>query len=274
MPFNGSGTASPPNPPTFPAVSGQTIEAAKFNAIINDLYACLSQSVVRDGQSTISALTTLALTVTGSADLPAGTTLGGLSPIFSRYTTGEVITTVSASAPAGTLALDGKTIGSVASGATGLASSTAQALFELLWDSSSNTLLPIQDASGAPSTRGASASADFTANKRLPLPAPQNGDALVCANSSPVMSRTAGENLAHSHTGLAVWNGDHNHNIWGDVRQSFSGAGSLPTCQRDGLEAWVPTEIGGAHQHALAIDNSGGASNKAAGLFLKFYIAL
>lgn len=54
MPFNGSGTASPPNPPTFPAVSGQTIEAAKFNAIINDLYACLTQAITKDGQTVIT----------------------------------------------------------------------------------------------------------------------------------------------------------------------------------------------------------------------------
>ena len=54
MPFNGSGTASPPNPPTFPAVSGQTIEAAKFNATINDLYACLTQCVTKDGQTVIT----------------------------------------------------------------------------------------------------------------------------------------------------------------------------------------------------------------------------
>lgn len=274
MPFNGAGVYSPPNPPTFPAVSGQTIDSAKFNATINDLAAALSQCVVRDGQSTILLLNLLDLVVTGSAALPAGATIGGLVPIFSRYTTGEVISTISPTAPLGTLLLDGKTIGSAASGATGRANSDTWPLYEVLWTNSSNTLLPIQDPAGVATSRGVSASADFAANKRLPLPAPQNGDALVCANSSPVMSRTAGENLAHSHTGLAVWNGDHNHNIWGDVRQSFGGAGALPTCQRDGLEAWVPTEIGGAHQHALAIDNSGGASNKAAGLFLKFYIAL
>lgn len=54
MPFNGSGTASPPNPPTFPAVSGQVIEAAKFNATINDLYACLTQCLAKDGQTVIT----------------------------------------------------------------------------------------------------------------------------------------------------------------------------------------------------------------------------
>lgn len=54
MAFNGSGTASPPNPPTFPAVSGQVIEAAKFNAVINDLYACLTQVITKDGQTVIT----------------------------------------------------------------------------------------------------------------------------------------------------------------------------------------------------------------------------
>ena len=56
MPFNGSGTASPPNPPTFPAVSGQTIEAAKFNATINDIYASLTQCIVKDGQTVITGV--------------------------------------------------------------------------------------------------------------------------------------------------------------------------------------------------------------------------
>lgn len=270
MPFNGSGTASPPNPPTFPAVSGQTIEAAKFNATINDIYACLSQCVTRDGQSTISALTALALTVTGSADLPAGTTLGGLSPIFSRYTTGEVITTVSASAPAGTLALDGKTIGSGASGATGLAASTAQALFELLWDSSSNTLLPIQDASGAPATRGVSASADFTANKRLPLPAVQDGDALIFSATSGVMTRTVGEVLNHAHTASSSVDGYHNHNI----RIGTSEGDSNTATNGGGQNSNLDTDAGGAHAHYITVNAFGGTKNKAAGLFFKAYIAL
>ena len=54
MAFNGTGTASPPNPPTFPAVSGQVIEAAKFNAVINDIYACLTQVIAKDGQTVIT----------------------------------------------------------------------------------------------------------------------------------------------------------------------------------------------------------------------------
>ena len=72
-------------------------------------------------------------------------------------------------APTGWLAANGNTIGSAASGANN-ASADYSALFTVLWDNWSNTDLPILDSAGAASTRGASASADFAANKRLPLP--------------------------------------------------------------------------------------------------------
>lgn len=67
------------------------------------------------------------------------------------------------------LLCDSKTIGSAASGATALASAQAAALFEHLWETYDNTLCPIQNSAGAASTRGASAAADFAANKRMPL---------------------------------------------------------------------------------------------------------
>jgi hypothetical protein len=63
-----------------------------------------------------------------------------------------------------------RTIGSATSGATARANADTSALFTLLWGALANTDLPIQDNTGAASTRGASAAADFAANKRLPLP--------------------------------------------------------------------------------------------------------
>lgn len=65
---------------------------------------------------------------------------------------------------------DGKTIGSAASGATGRANADTLPIYTVFWNSMPNTVLPIQDSSGAPSSRGASAAADFAANKRLPIP--------------------------------------------------------------------------------------------------------
>ncbi|GGL48460.1 hypothetical protein [Caulobacter rhizosphaerae] len=75
-----------------------------------------------------------------------------------------------ATAPAGWVAANGGTIGSAASGATTRAHADTQALFTALWGALSNADFPIQDSAGSASTRGASAAADFAANKRFPLP--------------------------------------------------------------------------------------------------------
>ncbi|MBS4017463.1 MAG: hypothetical protein KGZ68_04415 [Dechloromonas sp.] len=67
------------------------------------------------------------------------------------------------------LPCDSRTIGSATSGATGLASAEAEALFVHLWTIYDNSICPIQDANGVATTRGASASADWASNKRLPV---------------------------------------------------------------------------------------------------------
>lgn len=54
MPFNGSGTATPPGA-DFPAVPLTLIQAMKFNNVINDVYSCLTDCITRDGQSVPSA---------------------------------------------------------------------------------------------------------------------------------------------------------------------------------------------------------------------------
>lgn len=73
-------------------------------------------------------------------------------------------------APRGWVFGAGKTIGSAASGGTERANADTLYLYRLLWNDYSNTELPIQDSAGAPSVRGASADADFAANKRMPTP--------------------------------------------------------------------------------------------------------
>lgn len=72
-------------------------------------------------------------------------------------------------APNGWVAENGGTIGSASSGATTRANADTLALYTLLWDTYNNTTLVIQSSSGSPTTRGASAAADFAANKRMPL---------------------------------------------------------------------------------------------------------
>lgn len=273
MPFNGAGVYSPPPPPTYPAVAGELIRAADFNTIISDIAAALTNCVTKDNQSTVPTLTLGALVVTGATALGATATVAGEQILTRRYATGEVVLSVASTAPVGTLALDGQTIGSAASGGTARANADTQALFELLWTASDNTLLPIQDAAGAATTRGLTAAADFAANKRMPLPTPQDGDALLLAVSSGVLSRTAGQVINHTHP-AAVTDPGHAHTINGDV----TNGGNVSTYEiLNGVSVFrnVPTQTSATGISVSISDPAGGGTkNKAAGFFLRPYIAL
>jgi microcystin-dependent protein len=78
--------------------------------------------------------------------------------------TGSVFDYVGSTAPTGYVLLSGRTIGNASSGGTERANADTQTLFELLWNSMTNTEAPVS------SGRGASASADFAANKTITLP--------------------------------------------------------------------------------------------------------
>ncbi|MCA2570707.1 hypothetical protein [Microcystis sp. M42BS1] len=88
---------------------------------------------------------------------------------FASAPTGAVMMFTRISAPTGWIKLNGGTIGSAASGATTRANADTQMLYEMLWTEFNNTVLPIQDNLGVATSRGASAAADFAANKRLPI---------------------------------------------------------------------------------------------------------
>lgn len=55
MPFNGSGSYSAPANTFNPAVSGTTITAADWNAILADLETALTTCIAKDGQTTVTA---------------------------------------------------------------------------------------------------------------------------------------------------------------------------------------------------------------------------
>lgn len=68
------------------------------------------------------------------------------------------------------LRCDGRTIGSASSSASARANADMQTLFTHLWEMIGETELQIYDSGGSPTSRGASAYADFDAHKRLALP--------------------------------------------------------------------------------------------------------
>lgn len=105
-------------------------------------------------------------------------------------------------APSGWLKANGSTIGGVASGAA-YANAGASALFAVLWADGLSTILT---SSGAASTRGASAAADFAANKRLTLPDYRGqfrrglDDGRGVDTSRALGSAQAADIAAHGHT--------------------------------------------------------------------------
>jgi hypothetical protein len=86
------------------------------------------------------------------------------------FTTGDVKLTLKSSAESGWVLMNDGSIGNASSSATARANADTSDLFALLWTNVSNTWCPVQDASGTPVSRGASAASDFAANRRLVLP--------------------------------------------------------------------------------------------------------
>lgn len=112
---------------------------------------------------------------TGATTLAGAQAALGLDTVAS---TGDFKQRAAATFPAGWVRANAGTIGSSGSGAT-RANSDTQALFTLWWTDFTDAQVPIQTSGGAASTRGASASADFTANKRMTVP--------VVADVSPLI---------------------------------------------------------------------------------------
>lgn len=278
MPFNGSGVYSPPSPPAFPATAGELIKASDFNEIVSDIATALTNCVTKDNQSTVPALTLTSLTVSGTSTLGASSTVGGEQILTRRYTTGEIVSSVSPTAPVGTILLNGGTIGSTASGATTRANNDTQALFELLWTLGDNTLLPIQDAVGAATTRGLTAAADFAANKRLPIPSMLEGETLVAGFAAASLTHTVGNVISHQHTITIDAGGAHQHVVRANRRRGADG--DSYGAAWDGGNVSLPntdtttSDPAGSHTHTGTANAVGGTLNKAAGFFVKFYIAL
>lgn len=80
------------------------------------------------------------------------------------FPVGSVLQTFASSAPTYFLALAGGTIGNASSGATTRANADVENLYRFLWDNLANSEAAVSTG------RGASAAADFAANKTLTLP--------------------------------------------------------------------------------------------------------
>lgn len=135
------------------------------------LLAAVRDSVApADGGVTTAKLADSAVTTAKIAD--SAVTLAKIAAAVQQLLipTGAIQAYAGSAAPTGWLLCSGGTIGSASSGGSLRANADTQTLFELLWNTFGNTQLPIYTSAGVVSTRGANATTDFTANKRLAIP--------------------------------------------------------------------------------------------------------
>lgn len=192
-----------------------------------------------------------------------------LSPV------GTVLGFLRNTAPTGWLELNGLTIGNASSGGTARANADTETLFSLLWSATDVTDLPIYTSTGVLSTKGASAAADFAANKRLTIPNTRGEFLRGWDNGRSVdTSRTLGSAQsdlvkAHTHTGSTSSNGTHAHSVsiglgsyWGANNGGAKVAWSSGDSYAGGATGGWSTSSEGAHTHTVTIDANTGAENR------------
>jgi microcystin-dependent protein len=129
-----------------------------------------------------------------------------LPTVTNGFTTGDVKLTLKTAADEGWVLMDDKSIGNSASGASGRANDDTEDLFTLLWN---NTV----DANCAVSTgRGASAAADFAANKTIALPKTLGRALAVYGSGSTLTARALAAIVgAETHTLSSAEMPSHTH---------------------------------------------------------------
>lgn len=267
MPYDSGGNA---NITRQRAVTGQTIEAAQVNVPFDDVQSMLSQVLLRSGVAPMSG--NLNMNGFRLLNLPEATqdgdpvTLAQIQTMLAALATeqtGSVKSFRRTTPPNGWIKENGGTIGNAASGATNRANADTEALYTLLWNEFSNTVLPIQTSAGAATTRGASAAADFAANKRMPLFDSRTrfirgaDDGLGFDVTLTVGASQDDALKSHVHTGTTADGGEHDH----DAGISTGTGGSRIT---GGASTPIGTDTtsiapSGIHNHPFTTNSTGDA---------------
>ena len=146
--------------------------------------------------------------VDDNADLPTVTASWFAVPLGGNlgFSTGDGKPTYKIVADPGWIMGDDGTIGNAASGASTRANADTQALFTLWWNNCTNTDCPV---SGG---RGASALADFNANKTIRMPLMKGRAFAVAGQGSGLTLRRLGQSLGEeSHTMTTAELASHTH---------------------------------------------------------------
>lgn len=158
--------------------------------------------------------------------------LGTVSPLldFTTYDvvdsitqtprTGDIRTSARNSIPGGWIAMNDGSIGNASSGGTTRANADCFQLFKTLWDSISNSYAPTQDSAGTPAARGATALADFEANRRIVLTRAAGRALGGYGAGSGLTSRGLGEYLG-TQDAVVI---SHTHTVSQQIYPTLSGA--------------------------------------------------
>ncbi len=158
--------------------------------------------------------------------------IAALTPAAATLPTGVPLDYFGTTAPSGYVMASGRTIGSATSGATERANADTEALYTLLWESMADAQAPV--ASG----RGASAAADFAANKALQLPdcrgrarvGKDNMGGSAASRITSAASGIAGDTLGASggsqtHTLTTAQLAAHTHSVSGSTSVAYGVTG-------------------------------------------------
>lgn len=193
--------------------------------------------------------TRLAVGTNGTVLTADSTAAGGIAWTAAGFTTGDVKLTIKTTADSGWVLMNDGTIGSASSGATTRANADTQPLYELLWTNCANAQCAVSTG------RGASAAADFAANKTIALPKALGRALATYGTGSGLTARALGQTLGEeTHVLTTNEMPSHSHNF-------NSGTRTIGVAGSGGSEGYSTAAANTAQSGSTASAGSGAAHN-------------
>lgn len=217
-----------------------TIDQALLTAYINALINAYDVPLDTSLRAALSSAVADILTPTVQSDLLTAFTNLVNSVATQFFTTGDVKATFKTAADTGWVMMNDGSIGSASSGATTRANADTETLYTLLWNNVSNTYAPVSTG------RGASAAADFAANKTLTLPRALGRGLWGSGAGSGLTSRALGEwSGAETETPTIAKTASHGHTFPNSVAYERGSSG---------IGTWA---AGTNYDRGIAMNNTG-----------------